>query len=69
MKMAGRFHLRQAGQKVMSGIANPIPYKTIEETVITERILKGNDIDLTSFPAPTFSSSTQDLFNSCGWNI
>ena len=48
------FTYEQAGQKVMTGIANPIPYKTIEEGHVTERILKGNDIDLTKLPAPTF---------------
>ena len=56
------FTYEQAGQKVMSGIANPIPYKTIEEGHVTERILKGNDIDLTKLPAPTFLSSTQGPF-------
>ena len=48
------FTYEQAGQKVMSGIANPIPYKQVDSGHVTETILQGSDIDLTTLPAPTF---------------
>ena len=53
MKMAVKISPTSKLLKVMSGIANPIPYKPLKSHV-TERILKGNDIDLTKRPAPTF---------------
>ncbi|HJL79984.1 MAG TPA: UbiD family decarboxylase [Gammaproteobacteria bacterium] len=48
------FTYEQAGQKVMGGIANPIPYNNVESGPVIENVLTGSDIDLTSLPAPTF---------------
>ena len=48
------FTYEQAGQKVINGIANPIPYNQVDSGPILENVLTGSDIDLNSLPAPTF---------------
>ena len=48
------FTYEEAGQKVMSGIANPIPHREVKSGPITENIITGNQIDLSDLPAPTF---------------
>ena len=48
------FTYEQAGQRVINGIANPIPYNQVDSGPILENVLTGSDIDLNSLPAPTF---------------